>query len=97
MAYIHIADAEGFTVDQARQVAEKVGPRPDIDGLLVEAVGSDDRGLHIVTVWRSKAHKDRYEAEQLVPVFQSLGMASEVARSTTFTTWEAEDLYLRSV
>ena len=96
MAYIHIADSEGFTVEQARRVAEKVGPRADIDGLLAEAFGSDDDGLHFVTIWQSKAHKDRYEAEQLLPVFQSLGMASEVARSTRFTTWQADDLYIRA-
>jgi hypothetical protein len=48
-----------------------------------------------VSVWQSKAHKDRYEAERLTPVFQSLGLAADVAASTEFTEYEADDLYMR--
>lgn len=48
-----------------------------------------------VTAPRMPAHKDRYEAEQLLPVFQSLGMAADVAGSTEFTECEANDLYIR--
>ena len=37
------------------------------------------------------AHKDRYEAEQFLPVFQALG----VAANTEFTTCDADELYVR--
>jgi len=40
--------------------------------------GSDERGLHVVTIWDSQAHADRFGAEQLFPAFQALGLMSEV-------------------
>ena len=95
MAFIHIARSKGFSIEDARRVADKVGPREAIDGLLVEAAGSDSDGLYHVTAWQSRAHKDRYEAEQLLPVFQALGIAPDVAASTQFTEYEAGDLYIR--
>ena len=41
------------------------------------------------------AHKDRYEAEQFLPVFQALGMAADVAANTEFTLCDADELYIR--
>jgi hypothetical protein len=46
-----------------------------------------------VTVWQSKAHCDRFAAEQLFPAFQALGMASDMAASTDFTTYDADEFY----
>jgi hypothetical protein len=46
-------------------------------------------------VWESQAHKDRYEAQQLLPVFETLGMASDVAANTQFATCDAAGLYVR--
>ena len=37
----------------------------------------------------------RYEAEPLLPVFQAVGMAADVAGSTKFTECEAGELYIR--
>src|ERR1035437_8155901 len=95
MAYIHIAASRGFTVEDSRRVEDKVGPRQAIDGLLGEAVGGDGDRLQHVTIWQSKAHADRYEAQQLLPAFQALGMAADVAASTEFTTCDADELYIR--
>jgi len=95
MAFIHIALSEGSTADDVRQVEEKVGPRSAIEGLRVEAWGVDGDRLRHVTVWESEAHKDRYEAEQLLPVFQALGMASKVGANTEFITCQAEGLFIR--
>ena len=67
MAYIHIATSRGFTVDDVRMIDEKVGDRSAIDGLLVESYGQDGDVVRVVTIWESKAHKDRYEAELLLP------------------------------
>ena len=67
---------------------------PDIDGLVALAVGSDENGLHVVIVWQSKAHLDRWAAEQLLPAFQALGMADAVS-NTEFTAYDADELYIR--
>jgi hypothetical protein len=48
----------------------------------------------VVTVWQSKAHKDRFEAEQLFPAFQALGM-TDVGTDTKMTEYDADELYVR--
>jgi len=94
MAFIHIARSQGFSIEDARRVPDKVGPREAIAGLLVEAAGGGNNLYH-VTVWQSRAHAERYEAEQLLPVFQALGIAPDVAANTEFTTYDADELYIR--
>lgn len=86
MTFIHIATSESTTVEMVQGVEQKVGPRDDIQGLLIETYGMDGDVLRRVTVWDSQAHKDRYEAQQLLPVFESLGVASDVAANTQFAT-----------
>ena len=97
MTYILIVDNRGAigALEQARKVEEKVGPRQDIEGLLVEAVSSDANGLHHVYLWESKAHRDRYEAEKLLPVFQAMGMTQEVTQDVHFTEYEADHVFIR--
>ncbi len=94
MAHIHIAATPGVTIDGFRAVAAKHSPPQDIDGLLAWAAGTDENGLHVVTVWQSKAHMDRWSAEQLFPAFQSLGL-TDVASSMEFTQYDADELYIR--
>ena len=74
--------------------AVKHNPPLDIDGLLAWAAGTDENGLHVVTVWQSKAHQDRWAAEQLFPAFQWLGM-TDVASNTEVTEYDADELYIR--
>ena len=93
MAYIHIAATRGHAIDDFRAVTAKHNPPQDIDGLLAWAAGSDSGGLHVVTVWQSKAHKDRFEAGQLFPAFQALGM--DVASDTEMTEYDADEFYVR--
>jgi hypothetical protein len=95
MTFIHIATSPGVTIEMVQGVEQKVGAREDIKGLLIETYGTDGDVLRHVTVWESQAHKDRYEAERLLPVFESLGMASDVAANTQFATCEAARLYVR--
>jgi predicted ATPase len=47
-----------------------------------------------VAAWQSKAHMDRWTAEQLFPAFQSLGM-TDVASNMEFTEYDADELYIR--
>ena len=94
MAYVHIAATRGKTIEDFRTVTAKHKRWQDIDGLLAMAAGSDDSGLHVVTVWASKAHKDRFEAEQLFPAFQAAGIAVDVTASSEFTEYETGELYV---
>ena len=94
MAYIHISATPGVTIDGFRAVSAKHNPPQDIDGLLGWAAGTDDNGLHVVTVWESKAHMDRWSAEQLFPAFQALGM-TDVAANSQFTEYDADEFYIR--
>ena len=94
MAHIHIAASPGHTMDDFRAVSAKHNPPQDIDGLLALAAGADENGLHVVTVWQSKAHKDRFEAEQLFPAFQALGM-TDVGTDTKMTEYDADEFYVR--
>ena len=88
MAYVHIAATRGRTIEDFRTVTAKHDPWQDIDGLLAMAAGSDESGLHVVTIWASKAQKDRFEAEQLFPAFQATGIGGDVADRTEFTDYE---------
>lgn len=94
MAHIHIAATPGATIEGFRAVAAKHNAPQDIDGLLAWAAGADSSGLHVVTVWESKAHQDRWFAEQLFPAFQALGM-TDVTSNTEFTEYDADEFYVR--
>ena len=90
MAFILVAHAKNYTIEDFRAVSAKHNPPQDIDGMLAWAAGSDEAGLHVVTMWQSKAHQERYAAEQLFPAFQALGM-TDVA---DFTGYETGELYV---
>ena len=94
MALIFFTKAKGLTIEDFRRVSAKHNPPQDIDGLLAWAAGTDSSGLHVVTVWESKAHQDRWSAEQLFPAFQALGM-TDVTSNTQFTEYDADEFYIR--
>jgi hypothetical protein len=48
----------------------------------------------VVSVWASKAHQERFAAEQLFPVFAELGMTDAPAASE-FTEYETGERYVR--
>ena len=95
MTYIHITRVKGLSVDDFRRVNDKMISPADTDGLQVIAAGADDDGRVVTSVWQSQAHKDRYEAEHLLPMFQSLGLAEQMMANTEFTEYEAEEAYVR--
>ena len=94
MAFIHISAVKGRSIEDFRVVSARHNKPQDIDGLLAWAAGSDENGLHVVSVWESKAHQERWAAEQLFPAFQSLGM-TDVQADGEFTEYEAGELYIR--
>jgi heme-degrading monooxygenase HmoA len=95
MGYVHISKSKGRTIEDFRAVSAKHNAPADIDGLLAWAVGSDQDGLNVVTVWQSRAHQERWTAEQLFPAFQEFGMAEDVLASSEFTEYETGELYIR--
>ncbi len=44
-------------------------------------------------MWESKAHAERYAAEQLFPAFQESGLAPDMMQTTDY---DADEFYLRS-
>ena len=95
MAFVHSTKTKGVGIEQFRAVAAKHNPPQDIDGLLAWVVGEDENGLNVVTIWQSQAYEERFAAEQLLPVFQELGMAEQVMANSEFTTYETGELYIR--
>jgi hypothetical protein len=93
MTYVHITAAPGYTVDDFNKANAKTSPRQDLDGLITWAAGTDARGLQVVAVWESKAHADRYAAEQLFPAFQDSGVSPDMMEMTDY---DADEFYLRS-
>ncbi|HTW07405.1 MAG TPA: hypothetical protein VME46_07845 [Acidimicrobiales bacterium] len=94
MAFIHITSTKGRTIEDFRAVSAKHDAPQDIDGLIAWAAGSDEDGLNVVTVWQSRAHEERWAAEQLFPAFQALGL-TDVPVSSEFTQYETGELYIR--
>ena len=92
MSYASITVAEGLTMADYWAVDEQLGP-DRAEGLLSEAAGHNDTGLHVITVWESKAHHERFIAERLAPAFQAAGVRPA---SMTFTNLDIEALYTRA-
>jgi hypothetical protein len=70
MSYASITVAEGLTMADYHAITEQLGPQP-AEGLNSEAAGWNEVGLHVITVWDSKAEHDRFVTERLVPAFQA--------------------------
>lgn len=95
MTYIYITAAPAMTIEGFRAVAAKHDAPRDIEGLLAWTAGTDANGLHVVTMWESKAHADRFEAQQLFPAFQAVGLVSTATEDSSHTTFDADEFYIR--
>jgi heme-degrading monooxygenase HmoA len=94
MALIFFTKVKGVTIDGFRAVSAKHDPPQDIDGLLAWAAGTDEDGLNVMTLWQSRAHQERFAAEQLFPAFQAAGVTEAVA-GAEMTVYETEEFYMR--
>ncbi len=88
MPYAHISHAPNTTLADYRAVDDEIGdPRPD--SLLLTILGTDDTGLHVIDLWESKAHADRFAAERLLPAFTRTGKGPDAdATYAAFDTVE---------
>jgi len=73
MPYTHISHVLGHSLSDYQAVAEVLGPHSP-EGRLALIVGETDGTLHIIDVWDTKAHSDRFAAEQLMRAFRQAGI-----------------------
>src|SRR4051794_13682664 len=91
MPYAAITLAQTLTLADYDAVGQQLGTEP-VDGLLSEAAGCGDAGLHVITLWDSKTHHERFIAERLIPAFEGIGLEPG---PMTFTGLDVHALYLR--
>ena len=89
MAFASITNPPGQTMSTYRAVAGALGDDQG-EGLLVRIVGEDAEGLHVVAVWESKAHHDRFVAERLLPALRRVGDGA--GSPASFTELDAADV-----
>ena len=73
MAYAVIMEFD-VDLDTHISIGEAVGDEP-IEGLIVHAGGTSDRGVYSLDVWESKDAADRFLSERLMPAVQAMGLA----------------------
>lgn len=94
MAYTYLSTSmKGLTLEDFRKVSAEHQPFENIDGLLACTAGTDDSGLTVIMVFESKAHNERFAAEQLFPAFQATGISPP--EGTVTIEYETDDLYIR--
>jgi len=91
MSYATIPVAPELTVADYYTIGEHLGVDP-VDGLLSEVAGAANAGLHVISVWDSKEHHDRFVADRLVPAFQLAGIEPGELR---FTDVDVDRIYQR--
>ncbi len=92
MSYVSITVAERLTMADYRAVDQQLG-EPRAVGLVSEAAGHNDTGLHVITLWDSKADHERFVTERLVPAFQAAGVDPG---PLSFTEVDIEAVYSRA-
>ena len=92
MRYVHITRSPGQGLREYRAVLEHMGGEPP-DGLLISLVGEAEGALHVVDVWESKAHADRFVAERLFPAFQRTGQGP--GADSTYVAFETDDIVVK--
>ncbi len=94
MAFVTLwTSMHGVTIDDFRKVSSEHNSPQDVDGLLAWAAGTDENGLNVVSIWQSKAHQERFAAEQLFPAFQATGISPPA--SAVNAEYEAGEVYIR--
>lgn len=87
MPYIHVTRSPGMKVSDYEAVMDKLGPDP-IAGQQMHVVGESDGALHIMDVWETRAHADRFGTERLFPAFAAAGIHPDP--NTVILSFEGE-------
>src|SRR5262245_46847411 len=72
MAYATVTHSPATTLQDFHALNAALGDYQP-DGRLLLLVGHSADGLHIVDVWSTQAHADRFVAERLYPALQRMG------------------------
>jgi hypothetical protein len=72
MAYATVTHSPATSLQDFRAVNGALGDEQP-EGRLLLLVGQSVDGLHIIDVWATQAHADRFVAERLFPALQRLG------------------------
>ena len=91
MSYASITVAERLTMADYQAIDEQLG-EPRAVGLVTEVAGYNDTGLHVITLWESKADHERFVTERLIPAFRQMGVDPGPMH---FTDVDVEAVYLR--
>lgn len=92
MPYVHISRVPGRDLADFRVIQEELA-RHVPPGQIAMVAGEADGELHIVDVWESKAHADRFAAEQLFPAFQRSGRGP--GTDASYIAFDADEIVLR--
>jgi len=92
MRYVHSTRSPGQGLTDYQAVLEDMGGELP-DGLLISLVGEAEGVLHVIDVWESKAHADRFVAERLFPAFQRTGRSP--GADSTYVAFETDDIVVK--
>src|SRR5215813_3518376 len=73
MAYATVTHSPTTTMHEFQAVNAEIGDEQP-EGRLLLVVGHSADGLHIIDVWATQAHADRFVAERLYPALQRTGL-----------------------
>ena len=93
MSYASITIAERLTMADYRAIDAQLAGDQRAAGLVSETAGHNETGLHVITVWDTKADHTRFVAERLIPAFQAAGLDPG---PMSFTELDVEAVYLRA-
>jgi hypothetical protein len=92
VSYASITVAGRLTMADYQTVDERLGS-PRAAGLVSEVAGYNNDGLHVITVWDSKADHERFVSERLIPAFQAAGVDPG---PLSFTDLDVDAVYVRA-
>jgi hypothetical protein len=73
MQHASLSITAGLTVDDYRAVA-RILEHQTPEGLIFEAAGDSDAGLHVISIWRTKQEHDTFLTTRLLPAFHAAGL-----------------------
>ena len=73
MPYASVSLTAGLTVEDYRAV-DRILDHKYPEGLILEAAGDGDSGLHVISIWRTKQEHDTFLADRLLPAFRAAGV-----------------------
>jgi hypothetical protein len=91
MPYLTNSLIPGGSLDDYHAITAAL-PDDRPEGMVARYAGMAPEGLAITVVWTSKAHADRFEAEQLLPTARRVLAHAPPDERSTFFSYEATDV-----